>query len=103
MVNSKVSSLLGLAQKAGKVISGDNTCRAKFKSLKLVILSEDCSDKTKKFFQYKCIKEQKPILTIGKRNDLGMALGKSPRTVLGITDSNFARQIIKLITGEEEG
>ena len=82
MISLKIISLLGLAQKAGKVISGDNTCRAKFTNIKLIILSEDCSDDTRKFFQYRCEKEQKPILTIGSRIDLGMALGKSPRTVV---------------------
>lgn len=102
MVNLEIASLLGLAQKAGKVISGDNTCRAKFKFIKLIILSEDCSDKTKEFFQYHCAKAQKPILTIGKRIELGIALGKSPRTVVGITDSNFARRIVNLVTGEEK-
>lgn len=102
MINARIISLLGLAQKAGKVVSGDNTCRAKCKSIKLVLLSEDCSEDTKEFFQYHCVKEKKPILTIGNRVDLGMAIGKSPRTVVGITDQNFARQIIKLAAGEEK-
>lgn len=102
MGSFKLGPLLGLAQRAGKVISGDNTCRAKFQAIKLVILSEDCSDKTREYFKYHCTKEGKPILIFGSRIDLGMALGKSPRTVVGITDFNFARQIIKLVAGEEK-
>lgn len=102
MLNTKFMSLLGLAQKAGKVVSGDNTCRAKYKFLKLIILSEDSTDETKKYYQYQCAKQHKPILIVGNRIDLGMALGKSPRTVLGITDLNFASQIIKSVTGQKE-
>jgi ribosomal protein L7Ae-like RNA K-turn-binding protein len=102
MISLELISLLGLAQKAGRVFSGDNTCRAKLKYIKLVILSEDCSDKTKDFFQEHCKKEQKPILIIGRRVDLGLALGKSPRTVVGITDLNFARQIIRIAGNKAE-
>ncbi len=103
MINQKIASLLGLAQKAGKVISGDNTCRAKFRFTCLIILSEDCSDNTREYFKHQCTKEQKPILIIGERIELGMTIGKSPRTVVGITDSNFVYQIISLLEGEVTG
>lgn len=101
MKQDKIKTLLGFAQKAGKVVSGDNACRAKFNKLLLVILSEDCSKETAEYFQYKCKKAGKPILFWGSRVDLGVAIGKSPRTVVGITDPNFARQVEEIATGEE--
>ncbi|WP_227766600.1 L7Ae/L30e/S12e/Gadd45 family ribosomal protein [Zhaonella formicivorans] len=97
----KINALLGFAQKAGKLVSGDNTCRAKFKKIHLIVLASDCSPATNEYYRALCHREKKPILTMGNRVELGTAIGKSPRTVLGITDVNFARQILQLITGEE--
>lgn len=101
MKQEKIKNLLGFAQRAGKLISGDNTCRAKFNKLRLIILAEDCSKGTAEYYKYRCLKAGKPILVWGKKVELGIAIGKSPRTVLGITDPNFTRQVIELATGGE--
>lgn len=101
MKQDKIKTLLGFAQKAGKVVSGDNTCRAKFNKLFLIILAEDCSKETAEYYQYRCNKVGKPILVWGSKVDLGIAIGKSPRTVVGITDPDFAQKVKELATGEE--
>ena len=48
--------MLGLAQRAGKLVSGDETCEITIKSNKccLVIVSLDASEKTKKKFKDMC-------------------------------------------------
>ena len=50
---NKIYSLLGLCQKAGKIVSGEVGCEAaiKNKTAKLLLLAEDASENTKKKFQ----------------------------------------------------
>ncbi|QRN86313.1 ribosomal L7Ae/L30e/S12e/Gadd45 family protein [Clostridia bacterium] len=95
-MNEETRTLLGFAAKSGNLVSGDNTCRAHLKSIKLVILSKDCSNETagyfKKQFGNRCYQT-------GDRYELGIAIGKSPRTVIGIKDSQFARSIEKSMIG----
>lgn len=95
-MNEKTRTLLGFASKSGSLVSGDNTCRAHMKSIMLVILSVDCSEETaqhyKKQYGDKCYQT-------GDRYELGIAIGKSPRTVIGITDSQFAKSIERSMAG----
>ena len=52
----RIYSFLGLATKAGKLISGEETCERALKLGKvfLVIVSDDASDNTKKKFNDMC-------------------------------------------------
>ncbi|MDS1029077.1 ribosomal L7Ae/L30e/S12e/Gadd45 family protein [Bacillota bacterium LX-D] len=100
MKMQRIKNLLGFAQKSGNLISGDNTCRAKIKKCKLIILAENCSEDNFKYYSYQCAKQDIPILQILSKDEIGMAIGKSPRTVVGIIDANFAKQIIQIIAGE---
>lgn len=95
-MNDKTRTLLGFASKSGRLVSGDNTCRAHKKSIRLVILSEDCSEDTAQY--YKKQYEDKCYQT-GDRYELGLAIGKSPRTVIGITNSQFAKSIVRSMAG----
>lgn len=94
MDQHRIKTLLGFAQKAGKIISGDNVCQARFKNIQLVILARDSSEEIKEYYYYKCAKVGTPILEMGNKVDLGLTIGKSPRAVVGIIDINFARQIL---------
>ena len=57
MNRNKVLGLLGLAEKAGKVRSGEFSTEKAVKSGKagLVIVSEESSDNTKKMFRNMCV------------------------------------------------
>lgn len=87
---SQTAALLGFAARAGGLVSGENTCRARIKRIHLVVLSADAPVRTQEHFE-----KQKPgaCYTWGDRNELGRVIGKSPRTVVGITDPRFARSI----------
>ena len=107
-INSKVYSMLGLAMKAGKVVSGEF---ATDKSVKtgtawVVIVSEDASDNTKKMFSNMCEFYEVPRYFFGTKDELGRAIGKAMRSSLAITDEGFAKTIIKQLdisaNGEEE-
>ena len=51
----KIYSFLGLATRAGKIVSGDDSTLLELKrgNVKLVIVAEDASDNTKKLFKDK--------------------------------------------------
>lgn len=94
---NKIYSLLGLAMKAGRVVSGEF---ATDKSVKegtafLVLVSEDASDNTKKKFSNTCEFYEVPRFFFGTKDELGHAIGKEMRSSLAITDEGFAKSLIK--------
>lgn len=95
--NNKVTSLLGLATKAGKVSSGEFMTEKMIKSGKayLVMIAEDASDNTKKKFQNMCDFYEVPIYFFSEKVSLGHAMGKELRASLAVVDEGFAKAIKK--------
>ena len=89
--------MLGLATKAGKVVSGEFSTEKSIKrgTAYVVLVSEDASDNTKKLFSNKCEFYKVPRYFFGTKEKLGHAIGKAMRTSLAVTDENFAKSIIK--------
>lgn len=98
-MNDKVYSMLGLAQKAGELVSGDEVCEMTIKSKKctLVIIAKNSSDKTKKKFIEMCNYRNIKILEYGQKDQLGSCIGKGIRSVVVIKNTNFAAKIEQLI------
>lgn len=71
------------------------------KKLKLIILTEDASERTKKNFYTLIEKSDIHICEFGKMEEIGKAIGKTPKAVIGIKDINFSKEIIKNINGGE--
>ncbi len=96
---NKIYAILGLCQRAGKLVSGETGCEQAIKkgSAKLLLLAEDASANTKKKFQNSAAYYHIPLYTIGKKEDMGAALGKDSRAVLVITEEGFAKSIAKKI------
>ncbi|KXG43424.1 YlxQ family RNA-binding protein [Tepidibacillus infernus] len=96
---SRISSMLGLAARAGKVISGEELVIKGIQKGKVtfVILSGDASDNTSKKVKDKCSFYQVPYRVIFNREELGHAIGKSSRVVVGITDYGFSKQLENLV------
>jgi ribosomal protein L7Ae-like RNA K-turn-binding protein len=94
---SKIYSMLGLAMKAGKVVSGEFATDKSVKSGKawLVIVSEDASDNTKKMFSNMCEYYNVPIYYFGTMEEIGHSMGKAVRSSLAVTDEGFANSLIK--------
>ena len=94
---NKVCSLIGLAMKAGKVVSGEFATEKEVKTgyAQLVIVAEDASDNTKKKFQNMCEFYEVPIYFYGDKDTLGHAMGKEFRASLAVTDPGFAKGITK--------
>lgn len=88
-------SRLGLAMRAGRVISGEEAVLEAIRSgeAKLVVLASDASENTKKKFRDKCSHYNVMLMTGGTRFELGAAIGKTERVVLAVTDEGFAALI----------
>ena len=95
--NNRVLSLIGLATKAGKTVSGEFSTEKSVKTGKglLVIVAEDASENTKKKFRNMCSFYEVPIFFFSDKESLGRAMGKEYRACLAVQDENFAKAIMK--------
>ena len=90
-----VLQLLGLAQKAGMVKSGEFMTESTIRSGRafLCIVAADASDNTRKQFRDMCGYHNVPYTEYSDRESLGHAIGKEYRASLCITDEQFAQKI----------
>ncbi|MDK2877526.1 MAG: hypothetical protein PWR06_242 [Thermoanaerobacteraceae bacterium] len=104
MKPSDVLSLLGISQKARKLVSGQDSVERAIisKRVFLIIVSEDSSDNTKKRFSNMANSRNIPVVVWGNARDLGKSIGKEERKVLGLTDRSLAYEVyrrLKSLTG----
>ena len=94
---SKTMSLIGLATRARKTVSGEFSTEKAVKSgqAMAVVVAGDASDNTKKKFQNMCTYYQVPIVICHTKEELGHCLGKDYRASLAVLDKNFADAILK--------
>lgn len=102
-MQDNVLSIIGLATKAGKVVSGEFSVEKAVKSGKafLVIVSEDASDNTKKMFTNMCTFYNVPMYLYGNKETLGKSMGKEMRASAALLDEGFSVTIIKKIQMEQ--
>lgn len=100
---NKIFSLIGLATRARRVVSGEFSTERAVKGFEacLVIVAEDASDNTKKLFSDKCSFYEVPCYVFGTKEELGHAMGKEVRASLAVTDEGFADAIRKLLGDTE--
>ncbi|APH05218.1 YlxQ family RNA-binding protein [Bacillus weihaiensis] len=93
------TSLLGLANRARKVISGEELVVKEIRQqrAKLVLLSQDASANTTKKVMDKCKFYQIPFILVEDRYTLGHAIGKDARVVVAINDAGFAAKLKTLL------
>ncbi len=94
----RILSYLGVAKKAGKLVSGAGNTENALKSLKakLVLISGTASENTKKHFSDMADYRNVPIYVLDGDN-LGSAIGKEEHKTICITDAGFAGAVIKEI------
>lgn len=100
----KVLSLIGLAMKAGKCVSGETMTESETKSgkAKFVIVAGDASENTKKKFGDMCKFYKVPFCFYGDKDTLGHAMGKEFRASLAILDEGFADGIQRELKNRED-
>lgn len=99
----KILNLIGLATKAGKTASGEFSTEKAVKTGKarLVLVSEEASENTKKMFSDMCTYYKVPICYFGTKDELGHAMGKEMRASLAVTDTGLAGAIQKQMKAVE--
>ena len=96
MKQNKILSMLGIATRAGAVVSGEFMTEKSVKGYKawLVIVGEDASDNTKKMFINMCNFYHVPVYVYGSKEELGHSIGKEMRASLAVTDAGLAKSLI---------
>lgn len=97
MSKNKVTSLIGLAMKAGKIVSGEFMTEKSVKTGKayLVLVAADASENTRKKFRNMCSFYEIPVFFAESKEELGRAIGKEYRASMAVQDMNFAAAIQK--------
>jgi len=96
-MNNLLNSL-GLAKRAGALISGENVVLDAImsKKAKLVLVSADISDGSFKKFNDKCNSNNIELVKLEfDRYQIGAALGRGFRVCVALTDKNFVSMIKK--------
>lgn len=99
----KISQLLGLAQRAGKIVSGEEMIEKAFKQnkIKLLVLASDASEATKKNYQHLASKYNTPCYMVMEKQVLGQAIGKNERAAIALLDVGFAKALEQKISKRE--
>ncbi|MDQ8733316.1 ribosomal L7Ae/L30e/S12e/Gadd45 family protein [Paenibacillus sp. LHD-38] len=104
MKQNKSLSQLGMAMRAGKLITGDEIVlkAVRNKQVHLVIIAGDASENTKKKFRDKCNTYGIQLAEAFDREQLGKAIGKPERVVLAVTDMKFGKMIASHLSHNTE-
>lgn len=103
MVSEKALSFIGIAMKAGKVVTGEFSVEKAVKSgrARVVVVAGDASANTKKLFTDKCSFYEVPCVVAGTKELLGKVTGKEFRASLAITDAGFAKGFLEKLESQK--
>ena len=103
MTNNKLCGLLGLSTRAGKTVFGTESCQSAIEKrrVKLILVGVDASERMKLNFRKSCEKYKIPICEALTVEEISTAIGKNNKAVVGITDINFSKEILKINNGGE--
>ena len=103
MLIDKTLGMLGICAKAGKIISGTEIVIEYIKKnkVKLVIVAQDASEKSKQNMKYICTKNNIDIKEYGTVEENSKAIGKNNRAIIAVLDDKLAKNIISKISGGE--
>lgn len=99
-MNDRILSVLGLAQRAGKIISGEFAVEKAIRSRKaaVLVLACDASDATRDKYismtEYYRVRLYQSCL---RKEDLGNSIGKAPRAAVAIVEAGFAQMLLRLL------
>lgn len=98
MNTQKALNLLGIATRAGKIVSGDGLTLTEIRNqnAKLVFVASDASPNTLKKFQDKCTYYKVPCISQFSQIELSQAIGRS-RMIIGVCDTGFAKKLQELL------
>lgn len=87
--------------KAGKVCFGADSVEENIikQKVKLLIISEESSERTKNKFVKLCEKNNIPVIIGGDIESLSKSIGKNNKAIIGIKDINFSNSIQRKYNG----
>ncbi|HLT57452.1 MAG TPA: L7Ae/L30e/S12e/Gadd45 family ribosomal protein [Limnochordales bacterium] len=96
-------AVLGFAQAAGRLASGDAAVVRVLRRGRaaLVVIAVDAGGATVRRFRHLCDVHGVPWVQWGRKAELGQWLGQRPRAVVAVCDPHFARLLQKAL-GEGE-
>ena len=102
-MENKIYGLLGLCTRAGKISFGTEAVLEKIskRKVKLLIIAEDTSEKSKKKILDIAQKNNVPYTIFGTIFDNSKAIGKVNKAIIAIEDKNFAEAIKSKYIREE--
>ena len=94
----KIYNYVGLAQKAGKVKAGDMLSLDALNkgNVRLMIAAKDLAPKVEQELKEALVKDNIPVIVLGTKLELGLAVGKSHRGLVAILDEGFTKAMVKL-------
>ena len=101
MAEKKVTDLLSMAQRAGKVASGAFAAGQAIASGKaaLVLVARDASEETKRDFMIQTQRHHLKMCVCLTKEELGHCLGRGTRTVAVLLDRGFSKALEERIQG----
>lgn len=99
MERQKALNLLGMAMRAGKLISGEELTLVDIRGqkVKLVFVATDASNNTIKKIQDKSSYYHVPCVTEFTQAEISCAIGRS-RMIVGVRDQGFAKKLQELLS-----
>lgn len=103
--NSELLGLLGLAARARALAIGESACLRGIRSgqVKLVLLATDAGANGSKKILDKCSFYHIQVARILSRDEIGQAIGRDWRTVVGVTQEQLANRLAELIISKGGG
>lgn len=101
MINKKILGLIGFAARTRKIVFGADSVEAdiRTKKVKIALIAEEASDRTKEKFKNLCEKYDIPYIIKGDIDTLSKAIGKSNKAIIGVKEENLANEIKKINDG----
>ncbi|WP_018084384.1 L7Ae/L30e/S12e/Gadd45 family ribosomal protein [Desulfurispora thermophila] len=101
-MNKNMLGLLGLARRAGHLVSGDSCVRQALgkKQVRLLVVAADAAPRTKKIYRQLAQQMQIPLLELAAREELGALLGMTPRAVIAVKCEKLAGRLLEYYQAE---
>ena len=95
-MNGNFLGMLGLAKRAGKVVTGEEKSLKAIRSgnARLVIIANDASLNTRKSITDSCKYYGIKYVETAQKAELGKYTGAESRAVVSVNDDNFAKAIL---------
>jgi len=97
----KILNLLGLAQRSGNLVSGEEMVVKNIEKAKIVFLGKDTGPNTTKKIKNKCNHYGVYLNLDYSIDELSHAIGKRNRVVCACLDDGFRDAIVKLLGGDD--